>query len=424
VLESIGIANVARSLFLLLAEAMIGCAGERAPEDDGAGAWLGAVSDSAGVRIVSNPTTGIWTDETTWTLERDLSIGVVDGPQEYQLGRVVDVDVAEDRIYVLDQQAAEIRVFDRDGSYLLAIGGPGQGPGELSRQAPGARAVLTTPLGDVFVPDQGNGRVNRFTLSGDFLGSFSIRMEEGLSVAWSTAPTGEYIAHHSSPTWSGLLRIAPEGAVLDTIIEFEPRAPGIYAEGRREAMEHAALWTVLPDGRVISGVSDRFRIEVRSPDGDLEMVIKRDPEAHRLSEAEKQRFLQRLAEVWAEMFRERGESEAWIESQLRQVSQAYVAPTYPPTFTGLAGGPEGTIWIRKALPIDSMTPAVLDGFRRPVEEFWSSTWEVFSEEGRYLGDVSMPSRFTPHKIRGSRIYGVERDALGVHRVVRLRILLP
>jgi hypothetical protein len=71
-----------------------------------------------------------------------------------------------------------------------------------------------------------------------------------------------------------------------------------------------------------------------------------------------------------------------------------------------------------------MTAAVLDGFRRPLQEFWAPTWDVFSEDGRLLGEVAMPARFTLHKIRGSRIYGVERDELGVQRVARLRIRMP
>lgn len=245
--------------------APIGCDGHpQGSTERAAGAWLGTEEDSAGVRIVSNPSIGTWTDETRWRVERDLSIGVVDGRAEYEFGRVVDVDAGEEgRIYILDQQAAEIRVFDSAGSHLFSFGSLGQGPGELSNQDPtGARAVLLTPDGDVFVPDQANARVNRFASSGDFLVSFPIRMEGGVPVAWSVTSSGDYLTQHSSTTWNGLLRVSPSGTVLDTLIEFEVRPPGVYAEGRRDAMEHAALWTVLPDGRLVSGLSDRPRIEV------------------------------------------------------------------------------------------------------------------------------------------------------------------
>jgi hypothetical protein len=416
--------SIVSSVLLLVAGVGLTACGRDAGTREIGAVWEGSVLDSAGIRIVSNPASGIWTSETAWSVERDLLIGIADGPEEYQFGYVVDVDATQGRLYALDRHAARIRVFGEDGSYLYSFGGPGEGPGELSLQPPGPRAVLITPMGDVFVPDQSNARVNRFSTSGEFLGSFSIRMEQGLPVAWFTTPTGEYVAHHSSRTWNGLLRIASDGTVMDTLVSFEPRAPGVYSEGRREAMEHAALWTVLPGGQLASGVSDRFRIEIRSPEGELEMVITREPEMVPLSRAQQQRFLERLGEVWAGMFRDRGESEDWIRSQVNQVSRVYASPEHAPMFTGIAGGPAGTVWFRKALPIDSMTRAVLDGFRQPLQEFWSFAWEVFSEEGRNLGDITMPPGFVLQRIRGSHVYGLERDSLGVQHVVRLRIVMP
>jgi hypothetical protein len=411
---------------LALTLSTVSCGEQRPTTDERLdGPWTGTEQDSAGVRIVSNPSFGTWTDETRWTVEKDLSIGVVDEPPEYQFGRIVDVDAgSEERIYVLDAQAAEVRVFGPEGAHLFSFGGAGEGPGELSRQPPGPRAILTTSGEDIFVPDQCNGRVNRFGAEGEILGSFPIRMEQGLSVGWFTTPGGDYVSHHASPAWNGLLRIRPDGQVIDTIMEFEVAAPGIYAEGRREALEHAAVWTILTDGRVASGISDRSRIEIRGAEGELEMVLKRQAEDAALSRGDQQRFLDRLGEIWAQMLRARGEQEASIESQIRQIPHVYTAPTHRPAFTGLAAGPRGTLWIRRALPLDSMTSAVLDGFRRPLQEFWAPTWDVFSEDGQLLGEVAMPARFTLHKIRGSRIYGVERDELGVQRVARLRIRLP
>lgn len=69
-----------------------------------------------------------------------------------------------------------------------------------------------------------------------------------------------------------------------------------------------------------------------------------------------------------------------------------------------------------------MTSAILNGFRRPLEELWTPAWDVYSEDGRFLGDVVMPPRFRPHRIRGDAVYGVERDSFDVQHVVRLRIV--
>ncbi|NIQ99343.1 MAG: hypothetical protein GTN78_03970, partial [Gemmatimonadales bacterium] len=42
-----------------------GCAG-------GGMEWAGAITDSAGVAIVSNPAEGMWTEADAWTVEEEL----------------------------------------------------------------------------------------------------------------------------------------------------------------------------------------------------------------------------------------------------------------------------------------------------------------------------------------------------------------
>jgi hypothetical protein len=57
---------------------------------------------------------------------------------------------------------------------------------------------------------------------------------------------------------------------------------------------------------------------------------------------------------------------------------------------------------------------------------WPSDWgvrdrDVFGPDGRYLGAVTMPPRFTPSVFRDDRIYGLWLDELGVSYVLVLRI---
>jgi hypothetical protein len=47
---------------------------------------------------------------------------------------------------------------------------------------------------------------------------------------------------------------------------------------------------------------------------------------------------------------------------------------------------------------------------------------VFGNDGRYLGTVSMPPRFTPFFIRDERVYGVIRDDLDVQYVMVLHLV--
>ncbi|MYE15350.1 MAG: 6-bladed beta-propeller [Gemmatimonadetes bacterium] len=62
----------------------------------------------------------------------DLQFGSVDGTDPNLTFGAIRVQAASDgTIYVLDQQAAEVRVFDSDGRYLRTIVRQGEGPGEI-----------------------------------------------------------------------------------------------------------------------------------------------------------------------------------------------------------------------------------------------------------------------------------------------------
>lgn len=105
-----------------------------------------------------------------WTLEPVVHIGPVDGDEATSFGRIVSLTMdEEENVYVLDGQAAEIRVFDRNGEYVRTIGGRGEGPGELSTP----HALALDEEGGLWVADRGNQRVTVFARDGRVLRSFS-----------------------------------------------------------------------------------------------------------------------------------------------------------------------------------------------------------------------------------------------------------
>jgi hypothetical protein len=59
-----------------------------------------------------------------------------------------------------------------------------------------------------------------------------------------------------------------------------------------------------------------------------------------------------------------------------------------------------------------------------IQNVGSPEWEVFDAEGRYLGVVELPARFTPAKIMEDAVYGIWLDELDVQYVKRLRIVRP
>jgi hypothetical protein len=91
----------------------------------------------------------------TATLEADLSIGSLEGESREVFGDVRGIDADPDgSIYVLDFQSREIQVFDPDGDHLRTLGGPGDGPGELTA----ANGLLMDPEGILWVNDHGKMR--------------------------------------------------------------------------------------------------------------------------------------------------------------------------------------------------------------------------------------------------------------------------
>ncbi len=62
----------------------------------------------------------------------DLSIGVVEGDENYMFNYPVNVDSdSEGNIYVLDYRDCVIKKYGPDGEFIKIIGGKGQGPGEF-----------------------------------------------------------------------------------------------------------------------------------------------------------------------------------------------------------------------------------------------------------------------------------------------------
>lgn len=99
--------------------------------------WAGSVDTLAdGVVHVRNSAEPLWTAGEGWTLEEELRIGSATDEGPELLGQVRDLAVDPlDRIYVLESQSNEIRVFDADGEHVRTFGREGQGPGELNGPA-------------------------------------------------------------------------------------------------------------------------------------------------------------------------------------------------------------------------------------------------------------------------------------------------
>jgi hypothetical protein len=117
---------------------------------------------------------------------RVASIGVFDGPEAFVLGEVGDVVLSGGRVYVLDVQAQDVRVFSTAGAHLATFGGPGEGPGELFRP----KALTHRPDSEtVWVADEGR-RLSQFSFNDEaprFDGT--VKVDTGVTDVCFTAGT-------------------------------------------------------------------------------------------------------------------------------------------------------------------------------------------------------------------------------------------
>lgn len=394
-----------------------------------AGDWGGTVRDSAGVTILENAERGLWPADAVWRFEESLRIGVAAGDPAYHLGQVTDLTVDEaGSIYVLDAQARSVRVYDAEGGHVADIGGPGGGPGELGPSLP---AVMLGPGDTVMVADIGNQKVQRYLRDGTEAGSFPFPFEGGIPLRFIESPDGA-MAYQTrrlelpgSPMEAGdaggdgdpvVLRSA-DGTVRDTLVTLTEgesmRVSGGQPRFRLFGAEPA--WTFLSDGRLVTGVSSEYRLEVRDADGRIERIVSKPFEPATVTAADRDRMLSFLRSL----MEDQGAPPQQLDMMLRSIEFA----DEHPAFASVMGGPDGTIWVQRPIRTEELDAEALAATE--LEDLTGSRdWEVFAEDGRFLGTVSFPPRFRPLRWRGDDVYGVRRDDLDVPYVVRLRLVRP
>jgi hypothetical protein len=125
------------------------------------------------VIIVSNPKKPIPKNglKKRIVFKEDLSIGVIEGEENYMFGSRVEFNVdKQGNFYISDYDNKRIQKYDAQGNYLLTIGRAGQGPGEFEFLA----AVQFDEDDNIYVCDIRNRRVSFFNKKGKFLKQINI----------------------------------------------------------------------------------------------------------------------------------------------------------------------------------------------------------------------------------------------------------
>lgn len=126
----------------------------------------------SGQVVVTNPAEPVWQAADAWTVEEVRRIGRMEGDGPDMFGAILTFAVDSfGRIWVVEDQAQEIRVFSPTGGHVRTIGRKGGGPGEFTR----ALRIDFGPDGNAWVADPLNARVSVFDSTGAYLTGHSIR---------------------------------------------------------------------------------------------------------------------------------------------------------------------------------------------------------------------------------------------------------
>ncbi len=387
----------------------------------GDASWAGTVTDSAGIRIVTNPATRAWPDGTQPVIEEQLRIGSAGGDAAYQFGQIAGLDVGPDgSLYVLDQQAGSIRVYDPSGQFVRDIGRSGSGPGELSQAAMG---LMFDQEGMLLVPDPLQQRINRFRTDGSPAGEYMMVFTEGIPMKFEQMPDGRVVqqsrvmalpgqAAGSVEPMDRLLLRGADGTLSDTLLVFASGGTIDFAGAapRIRIFDPEPMWTIGQDGKLYYGMNTGYSIEVRSDQGRLERIIRKPFERQPVTEADQQAF----RDVIREMFERQGLPPQALEG----ISQMITFAEQYPAFANLMRGPGNTLMVQH---VRRASDAVSGGRMQDPRDMGSPTWDVFDGEGRLLGQIELPAKFTPLLVRGDDMWGVWRDDLDVQYVVRLHV---
>ncbi|HEX7051633.1 MAG TPA: hypothetical protein VF188_15620 [Longimicrobiales bacterium] len=372
------------------------------------------VRDSAGIAVVENRGGGAWGQGEAWRLSAEpvVDIGVLDGPAAYRLYAVRGaVRLSDGRIVVANAGTHELRFYSANGEHLRTVGGEGGGPGEFRDIG-----TLDAFAGDsLLVYDRRQRRVSIFDASGAFIRSFTPGAETEFPTVRAVLSDGSLLASLAASFGpggprTGIYRPAPayvrydgNGAFVDTVGVF-PSAP-VYIKafdggfGFLSVPFAPSSEVVAGGGHVYYGPGDAYELRVHSLEGELIRLIRRDQPERPVTAADIERYTEAELE------------EAASDDARRRLAQSLRDLPFPETMAAYG-----------ALAVDGLGDVWVEVFRAPGDE--QPRRDVFDPDGRFLGTVEMPPRFTVHEIGEDYVLGSWQDEFDVEHVRMYALVKP
>jgi hypothetical protein len=326
----------------------------------------------------------------------DLEIGGETSGPTSDLFQIRGVVMLESGRLVIADGASRLIIFDGDGTYLRTVGRRGGGPGEFGQ----IRAIHRMPGDSILVVEvSGWGRFSVFT------------------------GTGEFARLITPETPREILGVFADGSFLGQYIEPAPLTTAPVAFATRSVqlarldgdLRQIESFGTFPGGgfiRISPGgiISTPFlRQTTGAVHGMTAYIATGEPEVRVLragggSAPEIRSPFRTRPFPAAELSRAFAGSRFEREITDRTISGWPRDQTYPATSTVLVDA-EGNLWIHEfQLDRDAV-----------------SRWSIHNSAGEPIALIELPPRLWPYYVGSDFVVGVQRDALDVPRVHRLRL---
>lgn len=386
--------------------------------------------DSTGDTIVAR-TTGSFPNELERRLVLEQQIGEAEGNDTVTFGRIEHMAVTSDgHVFVLDAQGPTLKLFDSTGKLVRFVGRRGSGPGEFAQ----VTGLGVLPNENLALWDAANGRVNIYTVAGDFSTQWRVPVSGYFTVeGLHTDRTGSIVLRMpiiASKEISalggsiGFVRFESSGVVRDTV-----RVPAWIAPppSLRAMSERSVSMRFLPftprltftwsrSGALLSGPGTPYAVHLTNgPNRPLRIEREWTPVRVLPEEADDIR----ADLTWAM----RGVDPNWNWSGPN-------LPEAKPAYERLQSSEDARIWVKvyataeRTEPEDPPPPQPGQP-PRPVQRYAEpNVYDVFDPGGSFLGRVRGDRSQRFMRMRGDRVWGVLTDSSGVAYVARWRVEPP
>jgi hypothetical protein len=319
-------------------------------------------------------------------LEELFVIGGEDAPEEEVAFRVSNFDFdTGGNILFPDGKLHTIFKFSDSGEFMGTMCSEGGGPGDLRR--PGSLAV--EPTGNIVIFDFGNRRVQRLNPVGEYVASTNCYdLLSGLTVG----PSGEiyamaYRVPEGPPRSESDYRIIrleddltesaviEEASIVTSVVAEIPDGYSMTIAPYPASLELAPL----PGNRIVVGRSDENELRVRSPSGEIVETITLEGDPPPVTDRDREKYFAKFISDGKDVLNPR-------------VREKIEFPKHKPYFGRITVDDEYNILVRWGDPTGG-----------------DAVFLAYTHEGELISRVTMDELPADVKIRGDRLYALDRS---------------